>query len=332
MLGPLENTTPRSIIEGREILLATILSIVWVMLVAGYSAVFFGLFGTQDAPRDAVFLEIPFFLIVLVLPPTFVWLGTALIQHSFHIEDRTRQLESELHELKAAAKPQHKTLASQPIIKDSRIDALQKNLTDLTNRTKKLDATLSAVRQVQTAMQIQTKDSASPKDTPTQADIPPLADTLDWSDMLRALNFPRDEKDADGFKVLRLAKRDETAGRLLRAAEDILNLLAQDGIYMDDLSPTIAPAQDWRSFANGARGQEVSNVGGINALEAIQKITAREKNDPIFRDTSLYFLRHFDKMLRNFADGANDAQIQMLADTRTGRAFMLLGRASGMFG
>jgi hypothetical protein len=186
---------------------------------------------------------------------------------------------------------------------------------------------------MQAAMQTQTTSgNVTPEPTADTDATKPTDQPMDWSDMLRALNFPRDEKDAEGFRALRLAKRDEGTGQLLRAAEDILNLLAQEGIYMDDLRPEIAPAYDWRMFAEGTRGSDVSSVGGILAPEAMERIEARKESDQIFRDTSLHFLRRFDIMLKSFTEGASDAEIQLLADTRTGRAFMLLGRAAGMFG
>lgn len=293
MPGPFEKTTPRSAFEGREILVASILSVVWVILLAGYGAGYFGLLGDIAEPRDAAFLEIVFFLIVLVLPLAFVWLGSALIRRSFQIQDEARRLERELSDIKTNAGSQSQSNVSQPRIKDNRVETLQQRVTDLTKQIKQMETTITSVRQMQAAMQTQTSaqtTEASPQ--PTSSAPEDVSDHyIDWNDLLRALDFPRDEKDAEGFRALRLAKRDEDTGRLLRAAEDILNLLAQEGIYMDDLRPEIAPAYDWRNFAEGTRGSDVDPVGGINAPEAMERIKAREKTDQIFRDSSLYFLR-----------------------------------------
>ena len=333
MLGPLEKVTPRSVFEGREIIVATILSIVWVILLAGYGAGYFGLLGDIAEPRDAAFLEVIFFLIVLVLPLAFVWLGSALIRRSFQIQDEARRLERELRDLRSGGNSQSQNGVSQPRIKDSRVETLQQRVSDLTNQIKQMETTITSVRQMQAAMQTQTSTTARTPEPAAVARAPEPSDQpMDWSDLLRALDFPRDEKDAEGFRALRIAKRDKSSGQLLRAAEDILNLLAQEGIYMDDLRPEIAPAYDWRMFAEGTRGSDASTVGGIIAPEAMERIKAREVSDQIFRDTSLYFLRRFDIMLKSFTEAASDAQIQLLADTRTGRAFMLLGRSAGMFG
>ncbi len=55
------------------------------------------------------------------------------------------------------------------------------------------------------------------------------------------------------------------------------------------------------------------------------------KQDPIFRDAAHHFLRLFDKTFAAFEKRANDGDIAALADTRTARAFMLLGRVAGTF-
>jgi len=333
LFGPLVKITPRSVFEGREIIIAAILSIVWMILLAGYGAGYFGLLGDISEPRDAAFLEIIFFLLVLVLPLAFVWLGSALIRRSFQIQDEARRLEREVRELRADGVTQNQSGVSQPRIKDNRVETLQQRVTELTNKIKQMETTVTSVRQMQAAMQTQASLAPESTDFPPEENVPDPSDRpIDWSDLLRALDFPRDENDAAGFRALRLAKRDDDTGQLLRAAEDILNLLAQEGIYMDDLRPEIAPAYDWRMFAKGTRGSDVSAVGGIIAPEAMERIKAREGNDQIFRDSALYFLRRFDIMLKNFTQGASDAQVQLLADTRSGRAFMLLGRAAGMFG
>ncbi|WP_146132816.1 hypothetical protein [Hasllibacter halocynthiae] len=43
--------------------------------------------------------------------------------------------------------------------------------------------------------------------------------------------------------------------KLVRAAQDVLTLLAQDGIYIDDIPAEPAPPEPWRAFAAGPRGR-----------------------------------------------------------------------------
>jgi hypothetical protein len=42
-------------------------------------------------------------------------------------------------------------------------------------------------------------------------------------------------------------------------------------------------------------------------------------------------LRRFDKVFSEFETRASDSEISSLSDTRTARAFMLLGRVTGTF-
>jgi hypothetical protein len=55
------------------------------------------------------------------------------------------------------------------------------------------------------------------------------------------------------------------------------------------------------------------------------------REDPIFRDAAHHFLRSFDKTFAEFEKNASDAELADLAETRTARAFMLLGRVTGTF-
>jgi len=55
------------------------------------------------------------------------------------------------------------------------------------------------------------------------------------------------------------------------------------------------------------------------------------REDMIFRDAAHHFLRKYDQMLVTFEDAASDEEISALAETRTSRAFMLLGRVTGAF-
>lgn len=157
------------------------------------------------------------------------------------------------------------------------------------------------------------------------------AATVSNADFIRALHFPENEDDKEGFDALRRALQDHSAGQLIQAAQDILTLMSEDGIYMDDLRPDFARAEIWRAFARGTRGREVAALGGIHHRESLARTTARMKQDTIFRDAAHHFLRSFDKAFAEFEQRASDAEITQLASTRSARAFMLLGRAAGTF-
>ncbi len=163
--------------------------------------------------------------------------------------------------------------------------------------------------------------------TPAEA----LRQPVSTEDFLTALNFPATPDDKAGFRALRRALEDKRAARLIRAAEDVLTLLSEDGIYMDDLQPDRARPELWRRFAQGARGGEISGLGGVRDRACLSTATARMREDPVFRDAAHHFLRQFDRMLEEFEPEASDPELSRLADTRTARAFMLLGRVAGIF-
>ena len=117
----------------------------------------------------------------------------------------------------------------------------------------------------------------------------------------------------------------------MRASQDVLTLISQDGIYMDDLQPDHARPEVWRRFAQGERGRAVAGLGGVHDRSCLALAAGSMKKDPVFRDAVHHFLRHFDRTFMDFERNATDADIVALANTRTARAFMLLGRAAGTF-
>ena len=163
-------------------------------------------------------------------------------------------------------------------------------------------------------------DGQSPDDAPIQA-----------ADLIRALHFPEDENDTEGFDALRKCLADSRTAGLIRAAQDVLTHLSQEGIYMDDLRPDRARPEFWRAFAQGTRGTLIAPLGGIRDRSCLALTAARMRNTPDFKTAAHMFLREFDRVFALFEKDADDAQIAALAETRSARAFMLLGRVSGVF-
>lgn len=151
------------------------------------------------------------------------------------------------------------------------------------------------------------------------------------ADLARALDFPESAADEEGFRALRVALRNPQSRRLVQASQDILTLLSEESIYMDDLSPDRARPELWRRFAGGERGPAMGSIGGIRDRSSLALTAARMRADPVFRDAAHHFLRLFDRSLAQIAPEANDVELAKLTDTRTARAFMLVGRVAGMF-
>lgn len=157
------------------------------------------------------------------------------------------------------------------------------------------------------------------------------APPIDNADLIRALNFPDHEGDEEGFAALRRALKDRNARHLVQASQDVLTLLSQDGTYMDDLQPDAPAAELWRRFARGERGRSIDRFGGVRERRPLEQAATRMREDTVFRDAVLHFMRRFDQMLVAFEENSSNADLIGLADTRTARAFMLLGRATGTF-
>ena len=150
--------------------------------------------------------------------------------------------------------------------------------------------------------------------------------------LVLALNFPDGPDDTETIVALRTALKDQDHSRVLRAAQDVITLLAGHDLYMDDLPPQPAPISLWHRFAEGARGQAIAGLGGIHDPTALEIAATLLREDEIFRDSAHHFLRNFDVMLTRNLPRLDDDQIRQLSDSRSARAFMLLGRAAGIFG
>ena len=169
------------------------------------------------------------------------------------------------------------------------------------------------------------RQGSIPLEHPEPVEIPPEI-------MVRALNFPDGPQDTDAVAALRTALQNHDNARVLRASQDVITLLAGHGLYMDDLAPHQAPVALWRHFAEGARGAAVADLGGIHEADALATVSELLRGDEIFRDSTHHFLRHFDMTLARIIPQLGDDDILLLSQSRSSRAFMLLGRAAGIFG
>ncbi len=345
MLNRLGNTLGPSAIEGRETLFASVFSAVWLLGLAAYAAGFFGLFGGIEEPRGAVFLEIILFLLAAIAPIGLIWTGVLLLRRTAEVQRDTRDLTVALHKFQTSsinsANARIKPAGSSGDMAETRA-----KLGTLQEQMAQVETALVALLQAQVAITetrpVNNDHPSGPvRETSQNPDQGNLAlgaqeiaahPTPEWDELIHALNFPTDEKDKDGFRALRIAMRHRNTSQCIRAAEDIMNLMAQDGIYTDDLTPEIAPAALWRKFSEGARGEEVAAIGGIHDVTSIALIRGRMRSDQVFRDAALHFQRRFDIVLSEFCKQGTDAHIEALANTRTARTFMMLGRVSGMFG
>ena len=323
-LGIYDKPQPAGI-TGIE-LVAIALSVIWLL----GSAAFF-LTGSAGSGTDS--LRFLMTMLVIFLPVGMIWVAATAAKSSRVMREESQRLQAAIDAIRQAyiAQSQGRNIAA-----DSSV-------------TRKLDEIAAAARKTETALATFTssrRDDPQPAKTsdvaqPVSADDQPalelgtrtedITPPLSSEDFVRALNFPETAEDEDGFAALRRALKDRSAGQLIQAAQDVLTLLSQEGIYMDDLRPDRARPEVWRHFAQGARGKAVAGLGGIRDRSSLALTAGRMKQDPIFRDAAHHFLRRFDQTFAAFEDTATDSEISALADTRTARAFMLLGRVAGTF-
>jgi hypothetical protein len=325
-------------------------SIVWAAVVVGYAAGFLAV-AAGGQGRGTLFLDAMFFLLTLTVPLVLVWLAAWLAEALD--EQRTlvaalaeaalplaAALEAARHRAQtpAGVTPEAVQRAVQAAVAGLKPPDLGRPLDRLIIGQSRIEAALQRLAaEPRPAAEPGLTEAPAPAATPAASATPPVVAPepapapaepahLPWADLVRALDFPRDAEDGEGFRALKAALRHPALAQMLQAAEDVLNLLSQEGVYVDELAMDPVDPVAWRRFIAGIRGSEVAGVGGIrdpHALDVARRLTA---SDSIFRDSALFFRRRFDGVLAEFAAGAKDAELIELVGTRSGRAFMLLVR------
>ncbi len=281
----------------------------------------------EGAPFDS--LRFVLMLIAIFMPVGLIWVAAAAARSA-------RIMREESFRVQAAIDGMRQTYLAQQTMKPVAEPAVEKQLEAIAQSAKNTETAVSqfASRREVSRLIVPRAAPQQPSDQPalalgtSQEDIAP---PLERADLIRALNFPDDEHDTDGFAALRRALRDRAARRLVQASQDVLTLLSQDGIYMDDLRPDPVPSDLWRRFAQGERGRGIDTLGAVRDRASLALAAGRMREDTIFRDAVHHFLRQFDQMLVTFEAHATDTDLLELAETRTARAFMVLGRVTGTF-
>ncbi|WP_299610598.1 hypothetical protein [uncultured Tateyamaria sp.] len=313
-------------VTGIEIA-ALVLTAIWLV----GSAAYFILAG-DDPAGTGEGLRFLITMLAVFMPIAMIWVAATAARSSKVMREESQRLQTAIDAIRQAyiAQNQGRNVADEPSVArklDEIAAATRKTETALATFQSRRDAAPAAKPAAPPATDNSSDQPALALGTSAEDMAPPLA----TEDFIRALNFPETAEDEEGFAALRKAMRDRETAKLVQAAQDILTLLSQDGIYMDDLRPDRARPEVWRQFASGARGRAVAPLGGVRDRSSLALSAGRMKQDPIFRDAAHHFLRRFDKTVSAFAETATDSDISALSDTRTARAFMLLGRVAGTF-
>jgi hypothetical protein len=311
-------------------IIALALSALWLLGALGVY-----LFAPEDHPSSQS-LEQLMALLAVAMPLALIWVAATAARAGKAMREESQQMQAAIDGLRAAylSQQQKASAGAEP--------SVVRKLDEIAAAAKKTEsalATFQAIRQ-ETARSVLAdppQDLPAPVAAPGQGSLelgpPGINETapLEISAFIRALNFPETAEDQEGFAALRMALQNRKSAQVVQAAQDVLTLLSQEGIYMDDLRPDMARPEVWREFAQGVRGRAVAALGGVRDRSSLALTSARMKQDPIFRDAAHHFLRRFDQMFAEFEREASDSDISALSDTRTARAFMLLGRVAGTF-
>ncbi len=311
---------------------AGILSVFWVVSVLAYIL-------TSPPGDDVKTLGLVMTLLIVFLPLALIWVAVITLRSVRDLRAEAARLQAAVDAMRESyvqTSSQMQAAALKPSVEkklDEIAAATKQAETVLATFTSRRDTALtqpSADRKAALAMPRPDPEAEEPRlalGTPAEEMRPPLS----MGDFIRALNFPESPDDKEGFRALRMALEDRSVAKLIRAAQDVLTLLSQEGIYMDDLKPEMARPEVWRRFAAGERGRTIAALGGIRDRSSLALTAARMREDTIFRDAAHHFLRTFDRTFAAFERNASDADLADLADTRTARAFMLFGRVAGVF-
>ncbi len=274
--------------------------------------------------------------LIVLLPVALLWAAVAMSRSVRSLREEAARLQSAVDAMRSTFQMQAGAGGLKP--------SVERKLEEIAAAQRQTETALAnfAARRAQGLSLVPPADSkaALPLPEPKTDEQPALAfgtpaedlrPPLSVADFIRALNFPETPEDKAGFRALRLALEDRAASKLIRAAQDVLTLLSQDGIYMDDLKPERARPEVWRRFAKGERGRAVQALGGIRDRSSLALTAGRMREDAVFRDAAHHFMRQFDRTFQEFEQNATDAEVADLAETRTARAFLLFGKVTGAF-
>jgi len=311
--------------------LAFVLSLAWFGLLV---AAFILLGGRDMVVADALGLVVV--ALAVFLPVALIWLAVLVLRAARQMRDESARLEQTVEAMRRGwlREQQAAGLSLEPTVGaklDAIAEAQRKTETTLTMFTTRRNAPLAPAPGALTR-QAPLRDTTDAQPVLALENPLPAHDPIAADDFIRALNFPDTAQDEAGFAALRRVLNDHATAELVRAAQNVLTALSQEGIYMDDLRPDRARADTWRAFAQGVRGAPVAALGGVRDRSCLALTIGRMRSDPAFRDAAHRFLRAFDRRFTEFEAQASDGEIARFAETRSARAFMLLGRVTGVFG
>ncbi|MGR3511155.1 MAG: hypothetical protein ACU0GG_00215 [Paracoccaceae bacterium] len=304
---------------------ALVASAAWALA----ALVFLSVSGIGD---DSSLGPLKFLIVILafLLPIALIWIAAIALKSARVIREESERLQASMDAMRQIYVSQAQIAAT------TMGPNVERKIDEIVKAQKRAEETLTqftAPRPVAPATGPSTGEAMAPAEAQAALEFAAAnpVPSVGTEDFISALNFPETAADRDGFEALKRALADPRAAQIIRASQDVLTLLSQDGIYMDDLTPDRTHPETWRRFAAGERGPAIAAIGGIRDRSSLALSSARMRQDTIFRDSVHHFLRAYDKMLSQTAGSLTDQELAAVTETRTSRAFMLLGRVAGIF-
>ena len=312
---------------GAAEIIALALSVLWVIA----AALFFWILGEGNSARAP--LQAIMVLLAVLLPVALIWVAAFGARTARDAADEAAYLRAEI----AALRHDQQAVPRADAAPD--LSQITARLDQITDGQDHIEVALAQLRAHQPQPERPVAPPPPPRPEPDDQAMLELGSVseetgpaLAIEDYITALQFPADPDDKEGFRALRRVLKHRPAAQLITAAQDVLTLLSQSGLYMDDLGPGPLEPEMWRHFARGDRHSIDAVLERYGDDDALEACGTRMRNDTIYRDACHHFLRLFDHTLSDIEGQMTDMQIRRLMDTRTARAFMLLGRVVGVFG
>ena len=159
--------------------------------------------------------------------------------------------------------------------------------------------------------------------------LPTLFEGLTKRTLIHALNFADDENDKERVEAIEAAMTNANVAELLKSSYSVLDYLAERGIDTDDLLPSFSQHDIWRVHAASGNIDRIGVLGQLGSDQDVESAATLAAKDMDFKKSVQSFLVNVHTFLKSFLPSVEDNEIAALGKTRTIRAYVLLGNATG---
>lgn len=213
-----------------------------------------------------------------------------------------------------------------------RVEALEAKagvMLDKIDRTSRLNPLMDPPKTASTSLaeEMEIRDAELPfADLPRAMSRAPM----NWGAALKAMDGEaRRQQVAPAVKA---AAQDLDLGAVLRQTEEVGAALSVDRVHLEDLTVEHASSELWYKYAMGVRGEDVAALGEVPDEITLALVRARLRGDMEFRALAIRFAASYGRLLRRAAtELGSDPKLVEMAETKAGRAFVLLGGLVGAF-